>query len=138
MKKSTDLYRVIPGRVLHHVIDGRAVAWAGPGEIVRLDHPVLVEAAAGQEYKLESMKGVPKGQTVREELPALLAARVIEYDRMQSRGESSSRFPDVSRPISELEKALAEAEKRNSELERQLMASTSTTTEETAKEPKEA
>jgi hypothetical protein len=132
MKKSTDLYRILPGRMLHFVRDGRADAWAGPGEIVRLDHPVLIEAAKGQEHKMEPMKGVPKGQTVNESVPAPLAARVIEYDRLQSRGESSSRFPDVSRPISELEKALAAAEEKNEKLERIIALHDANTQEEAA------
>lgn len=127
MKKNTNLYRVLSGRMLHYTVDGRSVAWAGPGDIVRLDHPMLIEAARGQEHKLEPMKGVPKGQTVREEIPSLLAARVIEYDRLQSRGEASSRFPDVSRPISEMEGELAEANKRIQELEGLLESQTAAT-----------
>jgi hypothetical protein len=129
MKKTSDLYRVLPGRMLHYVRDGRADSWVGAGDIVRLDHPVLIEAAKGQEHKLEPMKGVPKGQTVNETIPAVLAARVIEYDRLQSRGEASSRFPDVSRPISELEKALADEQKKNAELQRIIELQNSSPTE---------
>jgi hypothetical protein len=86
-------YQVKPGRYIHWpeyipapVRDGgpqpgvprRESLWAGPGDVIKIDHPVLQRALAGQEFKCQHLNGPGKGRLLDADSYPITIKRMIE------------------------------------------------------------
>ena len=122
-RKDVDLYRVKQKRVMHiKGTHGINEAWAVGDDIIRLDHPVLLKYAEGQFHKMEKLEGLPKGCTVRENIPQRIQREIEAHDRRQDTGSGMSTMPAVGRPSKELEDKVTTLTKENEDLRERLSA----------------
>mgnify|MGYP003112609326 CR=1 FL=1 len=118
-ENDTVYYRVKERRYVHlPLTNGRMETWAEPGDVICIDHPLIREKLKGQEFKLEELKGLPKGAKVAV-TPQRFSREIDVWNAKQRDGGEAGEFPPVGRPSKELEDTINELKKQNEVLKKQ-------------------